>query len=153
MDVHSAVFGGSQGNCRLAPFPLPRRAPRAACRLLPLPPLRSPESQLTPVPTWNYPQRETRVASVSPPKRYCLNRSATTASEGCASHLHSRQFSKIGPSTRFLTFDPSAYSRPLCAFTLLCQNEFKSAISERIRKCTPGRGVAPHATELGAISQ
>ena len=39
-------FGGSQGNCKAsASFPVPRRAPRASCRLLPLPPLRSPESQ------------------------------------------------------------------------------------------------------------
>ena len=38
-------FGGPQGNCRLRSFPVPRRAPRAACRLLPFPPLRSPESQ------------------------------------------------------------------------------------------------------------
>jgi hypothetical protein len=54
---------------------------------------------------------------------------------------------------RFSTFDPLEYKRPLCPFTLLCQNEFKSAISERIRKCAPGRGVAPHAAELSTISQ
>ena len=40
----------------------------------------------------------------------------------------------------------------LCTFTLLCQNDFKPTIGERIRKCTPGRRVAPHAAELGTIS-
>ena len=77
----------------------------------------------------------------------------TSALEGCSAVCIARYFSKIGPSRRFLTFDPSAYSRPLCAFTLLCQNEFKSAISKRIRKCAPGCTVAPHGAELGTISQ
>jgi hypothetical protein len=36
------------------------------------------------------PSERTRVASMSLPKRCRLNRSATIASEGCASHLHSR---------------------------------------------------------------
>jgi hypothetical protein len=56
------------------------------------------------------------------------------------------------PARRFSAFDPSAYSRPLCAFTLLCQNALQPPIRERIRKCTPRRGVAPHGAELGAIS-
>ena len=149
MNLHSAVFGGSQGNCRLRSFPVPRRAPRLACRLLPLPPLRSRISILTRANLELFSERNS--GRFSEPVRETISNAPQPLLRSDAQPSAWPQVQQGRPSRRFSDSDPLAY--PLCPFTLLCQNEFKSAISKRIRKCTSRRGVAPHAAEFGTISQ
>src|SRR5215472_12479254 len=64
----------------------------------------------------------------------------------------------MDPRKQFISLSqPPPCNRTICLQYFFrhgnLQNLFKSTIRERIRKCAPRRRVAPHAAELGSISQ